>query len=119
MEHPSCTMLGHPTGRILQGRDGYEVDLYQVLKSISEMNEDGASKMIELNASPYRLDLDWRLCKRAKELGIPVSINPDAHDIRGLTDIRYGVDVARKGWLGPDDVLNSLAADDAAQSLSA
>ncbi len=117
MEHPSCTMLGHPTGRILQGRDGYEVDLQQVLNAISEMNEDGAGKMIELNASPYRLDLDWRLCKRAKELGVPVSINPDAHDLRGLGDIRYGVDVARKGWLGPNDVLNSMNADDVAQSL--
>ncbi len=117
MEHPSCTMLGHPTGRILQGRDGYEVDLQQVLNAISDMNEDGAGKMIELNASPYRLDLDWRLCKRAKELGVPVSINPDAHDLRGLGDIRYGVDVARKGWLGPNDVLNSKNADDVAQSL--
>ncbi len=114
MEHPSTTMLGHPTGRILQGREGYEVDLNEVLVAIAEMNDDGAMKMVELNASPYRLDLDWRLCKRAKELSIPVSINPDAHDLRGLTDIRYGVDIARKGWLGTSDVLNSDTADEVA-----
>ena len=115
MEHPSATVLGHPTGRILQGRDGYEVDMNAVLQAMSEME---GSKIVELNASPYRLDLDWRLCKRAKELGVPVSINPDAHDLRGLTDIRYGVDIARKGWLGAEDVLNSLSAGDLLQQLA-
>jgi DNA polymerase (family X) len=115
MEHPSATVLGHPTGRILQGRDGYEVDMNAVLQAMSEME---GSKIVELNASPYRLDLDWRLCKRAKELGVPVSINPDAHDLRGLTDIRYGVDIARKGWLEAEDVLNSLSADDLLQQLA-
>jgi len=115
MEHPSATVLGHPTGRILQGRDGYEVDMNAVLQAMSEME---GNKIVELNASPYRLDLDWRLCKRAKELGVPVSINPDAHDLRGLTDIRYGVDIARKGWLGAEDVLNSLSAGDLLQQLA-
>jgi DNA polymerase (family 10) len=86
-----------------------------VLQAMSEMEDN---KIVELNASPYRLDLDWRLCKRAKELGVPVSINPDAHDLRGLTDIRYGVDIARKGWLGAEDVLNSLSAGDLLQQLA-
>ncbi len=112
LEHPATTVLGHPTGRILQGRDGYEVDLHTVLEHMSEANKEGELKAVELNASPYRLDLDWRLCKRAKELGVPVVINPDAHSIQGLGDIDYGVMVARKGWLEQDDILNSLSGDE-------
>lgn len=114
LEHPATTVLGHPTGRILQGRDGYEVDLHTVLEHMSEANREGELKAVELNASPYRLDLDWRLCKRAKELGVPVVINPDAHSIKGLGDIDYGVMVARKGWLENDDILNSLNGEEMA-----
>ena len=109
LDHPSTTVLGHPTGRILQGREGYEVDLHSVLEYMSDANKDGKLKAVELNASPYRLDLDWRLCKRAKELAVPVVINPDAHSIKGLGDIEYGVMVARKGWLEEGDILNSLS----------
>jgi len=112
LDHPSTTVLGHPTGRILQGRDGYEIDLHTVLEYMSESNKEGVLKAVELNASPYRLDLDWRFCKRAKELGVPVVINPDAHSIKGLGDIDYGVMIARKGWLESDDILNSLGADE-------
>ena len=112
LEHPATTVLGHPTGRILQGRDGYEVDLHTVLEHMSEANKEGELKAVELNASPYRLDLDWRLCKRAKELGVPVVINPDAHSIQGLGDIDYGVMVARKGWLEENDIINSLSGED-------
>ena len=112
LDHPATTVLGHPTGRILQGRDGYEVDLHTVLEYMSEANKDGVLKAVELNASPYRLDLDWRFCKRAKELQVPVVINPDAHSIKGLGDIDYGVMIARKGWLERDDILNSLTADE-------
>ena len=112
LDHPATTVLGHPTGRILQGRDGYEVDLHTVLEYMSEANKDGTLKAVELNASPYRLDLDWRFCKRAKELQVPVVINPDAHSIKGLGDIDYGVMIARKGWLERDDILNSLTADE-------
>jgi DNA polymerase (family 10) len=117
LEHPATTVLGHPTGRILQGRDGYEVDLHTVLEHMSEANKEGELKAVELNASPYRLDLDWRLCKRAKELGVPVVINPDAHSIKGLGDIDYGVMVARKGWLESDDILNSLGGEEMATRL--
>ena len=117
LEHPATTVLGHPTGRILQGRDGYEVDLHTVLEHMSEANKEGELKAVELNASPYRLDLDWRLCKRAKELGVPVVINPDAHSIKGLGDIDYGVMVARKGWLENDDILNSLSGEEMATRL--
>ncbi|MDG1539069.1 MAG: helix-hairpin-helix domain-containing protein [Candidatus Poseidonia sp.] len=109
IDHPATTVLGHPTGRILQGRDGYEVDLFAVLEHMADHNQEGRLKAVELNASPYRLDLDWRLCKHAKGLGVPVVINPDAHSIRGLSDITYGLMTARKGWLEEGDVLNSLS----------
>jgi len=114
IDHPATNVLGHPTGRILQGREGYEVDLFAVLEHMAEHNEEGRLKAIELNASPYRLDLDWRLCKHAKGLGVPVAINPDAHSVRGLSDIAYGVMTARKGWLEPQDTLNSLSGADLA-----
>jgi DNA polymerase (family 10) len=65
-------------------------------------------KVIELNANPYRLDLDWRWCRRAKEMGVKISINPDAHSPEGLGDIVYGVDAARKGWLEAGDVFNCI-----------
>ncbi len=111
IEHPATTILGHPTGRILQGRDGFPVDMHAVLRAMAELRAEGQVKFVELNASPYRLDLDWRLCKYAKELAIPVSINPDAHTISGLADIHYGVEVARKGWLSPEDVVNNMRAE--------
>ena len=117
LDHPSTTVLGHPTGRILQGREGYEVDLHSVLEYMSDANKDGNLKAVELNASPYRLDLDWRLCKRAKELSVPVVINPDAHSIQGLGDIDYGVMVARKGWLEQGDILNSLGGKEMTERL--
>ena len=118
IDHPATTVLGHPTGRILQGREGYEVDLFAVLEHMAEHNQDGRLKAVELNASPYRLDLDWRLCKHAKGLGVPVVINPDAHSIRGLSDITYGLMTARKGWLEEGDVLNSLSGEALAARLN-
>jgi DNA polymerase (family 10) len=118
IDHPATTVLGHPTGRILQGREGYEVDLFAVLEHMAEHNDEGRLKAVELNASPYRLDLDWRLCKHAKGLGVPVAINPDAHSIRGLSDIAYGVMTARKGWLEPKNTLNALGGADLASKLA-
>jgi DNA polymerase (family 10) len=117
IDHPSTTILGHPTGRILQGRDGYEVDMFAIIEYMADCNNNGEMKAVELNASPYRLDLDWRLCKFAKTNNVPVIINPDAHSIRGLGDIAYGVMAARKGWLESGDVLNSLSGDDLANRL--
>ena len=117
IDHPSTTILGHPTGRILQGRDGYEVDMFAIIEYMAEYNKNGEMKAVELNASPYRLDLDWRLCKFAKTNEVPVIINPDAHSIRGLGDIAYGVMAARKGWLESGDVLNSLSGEDLANRL--
>lgn len=117
IDHPSTTILGHPTGRILQGRDGYEIDMIRVIDYMAEHNAEGRLKAIELNASPYRLDLDWRLCKHAKQQGVPVIINPDAHSIRGLADISFGVMTARKGWLEASDILNSLEAEQLAERM--
>jgi len=118
IDHPSTTILGHPTGRILQGRDGYEVDLFAILEYMAEQNDEGHLKAVELNASPYRLDLDWRLCKHAKGLGVPIIINPDAHSIRGLADISYGVMAARKGWIEKSNVLNSLSGEELSRRLA-
>lgn len=85
---------------------------------MSEANKEGELKAVELNASPYRLDLDWRLCKRAKELQVPVVINPDAHSVQGLGDIDYGVMIARKGWLEESDILNSLGREEITRRLN-
>jgi DNA polymerase (family 10) len=102
LSHPCCTMLGHLSGRLLLAREPYAHDLEAILKYA------GAHQVImEINASPYRLDLDWRWLRRAKELGILISINPDAHSLEGLDDVNYGVTTARKGWLAPEDVLNT------------
>ena len=107
IEDPTFTVLGHPTGRILQGREGFPVDMHAVLRRMGDLNSEGQLKAVEINASPYRLDLDWRLCKYARDQGVPVCINPDAHDTNGLRDYWYGVQIARKGWLSSSDVLNT------------
>jgi DNA polymerase (family 10) len=96
------TMLGHPTGRLLLAREGYPVDMLRVIDAAADHGT-----IIEINAHPSRLDLDWRLCRYAKEKGVMMAINPDAHTVDGLRDVLYGVGVARKGWLGTKDVLNT------------
>lgn len=106
VQNPFTTVLGHPTGRLLLSRDGYPLNLSAVLEAAAE-----AGTAIEINAHPYRLDLDWRYCRKAKELGIPIPINPDAHEIEGFDHIRYGVGVARKGWLTADDVMTAWDVD--------
>jgi len=102
LANPRLTMLGHATGRLLLRREGYKVDLDAVLKSAAKNG-----KMIEINAHPVRLDLDWRHCKRAKALGIPLVINPDAHSPDELALYAYGVNEARRGWLEKADVFNT------------
>ncbi|VBB05316.1 dna polymerase beta thumb [Lucifera butyrica] len=103
MQNPYVSMLGHPTGRILLGRDGYAVDMSQIVQAAAN-----TGTCIEINASPYRLDLDWRWCIKAKEKGVRLAINPDAHSREELANIRYGIAVARKGWLTAQDVINTL-----------
>lgn len=102
IKNPYTTMLGHPTGRLLLGREGYPLDIYRVIKACAEHQV-----LIELNASPHRLDLDWRYCRYAVEHGAIISINPDAHRLSGLDDLKYGLAIARKGWLTKEDVFNT------------
>ncbi|MBI5474996.1 MAG: DNA polymerase/3'-5' exonuclease PolX [Ignavibacteriae bacterium] len=102
LKNKHVTMLGHPTGRLLLNRDGYPVDMIQVINCAADYG-----KIIEINAHAMRLDLDWRLAKYAKEKGVMLAINPDAHNTASLGDVFYGVGIARKGWLGPKDVLNT------------
>lgn len=92
--NPHTKILGHPTGRLLLSRSGYPIDHQRVIDACAEHNV-----VIELNANPYRLDLDWTWIPYAMEKGVPISINPDAHSIGGIDDIRYGVLAARKGGL--------------------
>ncbi len=94
IEHPATTILGHPTGRLLLSREGYPLDWDAVFDACKRCHV-----AIELNAHPYRLDIDYTLIPRALEMGIRISINPDAHSLDGLEHVRYGVQIARKGGL--------------------
>jgi DNA polymerase (family 10) len=101
IEHPATTMLGHPTGRILLRREPYKIDLQKVIDAAIANRV-----IIEINANPRRLDMDWRLWRRAAERGLMCSINPDAHTTEGLGFFGAGVNIARKGWLEKEQVLN-------------
>ncbi|MBP6864838.1 MAG: DNA polymerase/3'-5' exonuclease PolX [Candidatus Didemnitutus sp.] len=102
IEHPHVTMLGHLTGRLLLERSGYEVDIERVIDAAITHGV-----IIELNASPWRLDLDWRHWRRAAERGLLCAINPDAHATDQLGYVRTGVAAARKGWLTRDQILTT------------
>jgi DNA polymerase (family 10) len=109
IEHPACTILGHLTGRLLLEREGYTVDTDAIIAAAAEH-----SVAIEINASPYRLDMDWRHIKKARDQGVKIAVNTDAHRIAQLDYIDLGVGIARKGWLRPQDVINTLDTDAAA-----
>jgi DNA polymerase (family 10) len=102
LKNKYTTMLGHATGRLLLSREPYPVNMIDVLNAASDYG-----KAIEINAHPMRLDLDWRLCRYAKDKHVPIIIAPDAHSTEGLDDVAYGVGIARKGWLGKKDVANT------------
>lgn len=102
LAHPQVDVLAHPSGRLLGRRDPYAVDLEQVLQAAKEHG-----KLLEINASPERLDLSAEWARRAKELGVKLVINTDAHDARRLADMEYGVYVARRAGLTRDDVANT------------
>jgi DNA polymerase (family 10) len=104
MENPYVTILGHPTGRLLLSREPYRVDLGEVVNGAA-----ATGTIIELNANPRRLDMDWRFWKRAKHQGVRCAINPDAHSVGGLQDLWFGIEIARKGWLEREDVVNCLS----------
>lgn len=113
LAHPFVTMLGHPTGRLLLSRDGYHLDMKRVLEAAGRHG-----KTVEINANPHRLDLDWRHCAYARAQGVKVSINPDAHAVEGLSDVPFGVNVARKGGLTSADVVNTLGPDEVLPAMS-
>ncbi|MBC11752.1 MAG: DNA polymerase/3'-5' exonuclease PolX [Rhodothermaceae bacterium] len=114
VSNPYVDVLGHPTGRLLLRREGYPLDHEAVLDACAE---HGVA--VELNAHPFRLDLDWRFVRAATERGVPVSINPDAHATDGLDDTRWGVASAQKGGLTAADSLTSRSADDLGAWLTA
>jgi DNA polymerase (family 10) len=114
ISNPHVTMLGHATGRLLLRREGYQVDLEAVLQAAAKHGT-----MIEINAHPQRLDLDWVHCKRARALGIKLVINPDAHSTGEIGLYPYGVDVARRGWLQKKDVFNTLTLAQVTKALAA
>lgn len=101
VEHPATTMLGHPTGRLLLRREPYKIDLQKVIDACIANRV-----IIEINANPKRLDLDWRLWRRAAERGLMCAINPDAHSTAGLSYFEAGVNVARKGAIPVEQILN-------------
>jgi DNA polymerase (family X) len=114
VSHPLVDVLGHPTGRLLLRRDGYPVNHDAVIDACAAYGV-----AIELNANPYRLDVDWRHLRNATEKGVLIAINPDAHSTDGLADVQWGVAVAQKGWLTAEQCLNAKSADDFASWLEA
>ncbi len=104
IENPYTTILGHPTGRLLLSRKGYDIDFRKVIDACA-----ANSVVIEINANPLRLDLDWRWHRYALEKGVLLAINPDAHRKEGFLDMNYGVLVARKGGLTAEKCLNAFS----------
>ena len=107
MDNPYLTIVGHPTGRLLLSRDPYGLDLDAVIEKAAA---NGVA--LEINADPHRLDLDWRVLPRVRATGAMVSIGADAHSLAGIGNVEFGVGMARKGWLGPDDILNARSVED-------
>lgn len=104
IKNPYTTILGHPTGRLLLSRQGYTIDYKRIIDTCADHGV-----VIEINANPLRLDLDWRWHRYAVEKGVLLSINPDAHRIMGFTDMKYGVYAARKGGLEARNCLNAFS----------
>jgi DNA polymerase (family 10) len=109
IENPYCTMLGHPTGRLLLRRQGYPIDYKAVIDACAKHQV-----IIEINANPWRLDLDWRWVRYALDQGVMLSINPDAHHTNGYEDMRYGVLMGRKGHLTKEMTFNAKSVDEVA-----
>lgn len=103
IENPNVTMIGHLTGRLLLIRKPYAVDVSKIIDACASNHTH-----IEINANPHRLDMDWRWWRQAKDKGVKCSINPDAHRIEHFQFLHFGIKIAQKGWLGPNDVINCL-----------
>lgn len=107
MENPYVNIIAHPQGRILKRRRAYDLDLERIIKKAAE-----TGTCLEINASPYRLDLDDLSVKRAREEGVKIAINTDSHHINEFADMALGVAVARRGWLEKDDIINTMEIDE-------
>lgn len=107
IENPYTTILGHPTGRLLLAREGYPIDHQKIIDACA-----ANGVIIELNANPYRLDLDWRYIPYALNKNVLISINPDAHRMEGYHDMHYGVCVARKGGLTKSSTFNTFSLEE-------
>ena len=107
IENPYTTILGHPTGRLLLLREGYPIDHKYIIDACAANNV-----VIELNAHPYRLDIDWRWIPYAQEKGVMISINPDAHEKQGYHDMYFGTLAARKGGLLQKNTLNAMSLEE-------
>jgi DNA polymerase (family X) len=101
IENPYTTILGHPTGRLLLKRQGYDLDFQMIIDACAENNV-----CIEINSNPWRLDLDWTFVRQAADKGVLLALNPDAHEIDGIHDMQYGLKVAQKVGLYPEQILN-------------
>ncbi|MDA8337853.1 MAG: DNA polymerase/3'-5' exonuclease PolX, partial [Nitrospiraceae bacterium] len=106
MKNPYVSIIAHPTGRLIGERDAYDVDMDEVLTVAKK-----TGTAIEINAYPLRLDINDTYAKRAKGMGIPIVIATDTHVTNQFDYMRYGISIARRGWLEKDDVLNTLAVD--------
>lgn len=106
IENPFTTILGHPTGRLLLLREGYPINHKKIIDACADNKV-----AIEINANPYRLDLDWRYIDYALNKGVMLCINPDAHNIEGLKDMYYGLQIARKGGLTKENCLNAFTTE--------
>jgi DNA polymerase (family 10) len=106
MDSPHLTIVGHPTGRLLLSRDPYGLDLDAVIEKAA-----ATGVALEVNADPHRLDLDWRVLRRARDRGVAISIGADAHSVAGISNVEFGIGIARKGWLGPDHIVNAQPLD--------
>jgi DNA polymerase (family 10) len=107
MDDPHLTILAHPTGRLLLTREPYPINIEAVLEKAAQVGV-----AVELNADPHRLDLDWRYCRQAEELGVTIEIGPDAHSTAGLDNVHFGIGMARKAWLEAGEILNARGADE-------
>jgi DNA polymerase (family 10) len=107
MENENVDIIGHPTGRIIDQREPYEVDMQAILETAARTNT-----ALEINSHPSRLDLSDVNAKAAREMGVRLCINSDAHDAEQLQTMKYGVNVARRAWLEKKDVLNALSLKD-------
>ena len=106
IEHPAATIIGHPTGRLLLDREGYAVDIDPIIEAAAR-----CGVALEINAHPSRLDLDWRHVKKARDHGVQIAVNTDAHSVGGLDHLGYGIGIARKGWLRVTDIPNTLGCE--------